>query len=293
MTLAPEDLQTPGFATPSGTQPVGVALDPDGASVWVMGTGNNTVLHVMPDGTAVTFQLATVGDLGIQLSVARDGTVWVPEKYRSAVVALAAGGSARECALPRKGSEAEATSVASDGSVWRSEAHGAAIARLTGSRYAEYATGVEGAEVLASSDGGAWFSVHGAPFLGRITANGEVQRIPIGGSGTALGLIQTADGAVWVADFGGDRVVRVGTDGSVSDWKTIAGAKPQSLAIGPGGSVWFTESGKNHLAVVRGSKVVDVFQTGDWPDHMVTTAVGWAWFTEYFQDRVGRVRLPG
>ena len=292
MTLAAEDLQTPGFATPTGTQPVGVALDPDGASVWVLGTGNNTVLHVMPDGTAVAYQLPVVGDLGIQLSVARDGTVWIPEKYRSAVVALAAGVSARECALPRKGSEAEATSVASDGSVWISEAHGTAIAHLTGSRFAEYPTGVEGAEVLASPDGGAWFSVHGAPFLGRITANGDVQRIPIGGSGTALGLIQTADGAVWVADFGGDRLVRVGTDGSVSDWKTIAGAKPQSPAVGPGGSVWFTESGKNHLAVVRGSKVVDVFQTGDWPDHMVTTADGWAWFTEYFQDRVGRVRLP-
>lgn len=293
MTLAAEDLQTPGFATPIGTQPVGVALDPDGASVWVLGTGNNTVLHVLPDGTAVALHLPAAGDLGIQLSVARDGTVWIPEKYRSAVVALTKGGSARECALPRKGSEAEATSIASDGSVWISEAHGAAIARLTGSRFVEYPIGVEGAEVLASSDGGAWFSVHGAPFLGRITPSGEVQRIPIGGSGTTLGLIQTPDGAVWVADFGGDRVVRAAADGSISEWETIAGAKPQSLAVGPGGSVWFTESGKNHLAVIRGSTVVDVFQTGDWPDHMVTTADGWAWFTEYFQDRVGRVRLPG
>lgn len=292
-TLAAEDLQTPGFATPTGTQPVGVALDTDGASVWVLGTGNNTVLHVTPDGTAATFQLPVAGDLGIQLSVARDGTVWVPEKYRSAVVALTTGGSARECALPHKGSEAEATSIANDGSVWISEAHGAAIAHLTGSHFVEYPIGVEGAEVIASSDGGAWFSVHGAPFLGRITPNGEVKRNPIGGSGTTLGLIQAPDGAVWIADFGGDRVVRTGADGSVAEWKTIAGAKPQSLAIGPGGAVWFTESGKNHLAVVRGSKVVDVFQTGDWPDHMVTTADGWAWFTEYFQDRVGRVRLPG
>lgn len=293
MTLAAEDLQTPGFKTPLGTQPVGVALDPDGASVWVLGTGNNSVLHVMPDGSAVAFQLPAAGDLGIQLSVARDGTVWVPEKYRSAIVALTAAGTARECALPRKGSEAVATSVANDGSVWISEAHGAAIARLTGTHFVEYPIGIAGAEVLASSDGGAWFSVNGAPILGHVTASGGVEKIPIGGSGVTLGLLQTSDAAVWVADFGGDRVVRVGADGSTSEWKTIAGAKPQSLAVGPGGTVWFTESGKNHLAVIRGAKVVDVFQTGDWPDHMVTTADGWAWFTEYFQDRVGRVRLPG
>ena len=292
ITLAPEDLQTPGFATPTGTQPVGIALDRDGASVWVLGTGSNSVLHVMPDGSAIAFQLPASGDLGFQLSVAKDGTVWVPEKYRNAVVALTPSGSARECTLPRKGSEAVATSVGSDGSIWISEAHGAAIARLTGSRFVEYPIRVAGAEVLASSDGSAWFSVNGAPVLGHVGPSGDVEEIPIGGSGVTLGLLQTSDAAVWVADFGGDRVVRAGVDGTISEWKTISGAKPQSLAVGPGGSVWFTESGKNHLAVVRGSKVVEVYQTGDWPDHMVTTADGWAWFTEYFQDRLGRVRLP-
>jgi streptogramin lyase len=52
-----------------------------------------------------------------------------------------------------------------------------------------------------------------------------------------------------------------------------------------------TESGTNHLAVVRGDQLAEVYRTGDWPDHMVITADGWAWFTEYFQDRIGRVRL--
>jgi virginiamycin B lyase len=290
-TLKEEDLQTPGLALPSGTQPVGIVVDRDGASVWVLGTGSDQVIHVAPDGTATTYQLPA-SNLGIQLSQAPDGTVWLPEKDRNAIAAIAPDGSARECRLPRKTSEIASTSAAADGSVWVSEDFGAAIAHLLGGRFVEYPIGVGGAEVLAASDGGAWFTVHGAPILGRITATGDVKRIPIGGSGATLGLMQTADGSVWVADFGGDRVLRVTPDGTVSEWKTTAGAKPQSLGLGPGGSIWFTESGKNKIATIRGSQVVDVYQTGDWPDHLAITADGWAWFTEYFQDRLGRVRLP-
>jgi len=289
-TLASEDLQTPGLALPSGTQPVGIAADRDGASVWVLGTGSDQVLHVMADGSATTYQLPR-SNLGLQLTQSLDGTVWVPEKDRDAIAALGADGSARECRLPRKNSGTAATSAAADGTVWVSEDHGAAIAHLVDGRFVEYPIGVPGAEVLTAPGGGAWFTVHGAPILGRITASGAVQRIPIGGSGTALGLLAAPDGAIWVADFGGDRIVRVTADGKISEWKTAAGAKPQSLAVGPGGGIWVTESGTNHLAVVRGDQLAEVYRTGDWPDHMVITADGWAWFTEYYQDRLGRVRV--
>jgi len=290
MTLAKDDLQTIGFALATGTQPVGLALDRDGSSVWILGTGSNRVLHVRPDGSATAYQLPA-SDLGLNLSQSQDSTVWIPEQYRDAVMALAPDGSARECRLPRKGSEPVATSTGADGSVWVSEAHGAAIARFAGRHFVEYPIGVAGAEVLASADGGAWFTVNGAPVLGHITASGDVERIPIGGSGVTLGLLATPGGAIWVADFGGDRIVRVTADRQVSEWKTAAGAKPQSIAVGPAGSIWVTESGTNHLAVVRGTHLVEVYRTGDWPDHMVITADGWAWFTEYYQDRVGRVRL--
>ena len=290
-TLAETDLQTPGLKLDLGTQPVGLALDRDGSSVWVLGTGLNTVLHVGSDGTATVYNLP-VSDLGLNLSVAQDGTAWVPEQFRDAIGAIAPDGSARECRLPRKASEPASTAVAADGTVWVTETHGNAIAKFAGGRFTEYPIGVAGAEVLPAQDGGAWFTVDGAPVLGRITAAGDEQKTPIGGSGTALGLLTTSDGAVWVADFGGDRVVRVAPGGTLTVWKTANGAKPQSLAVGPGGTVWLTESGSNRLAAVHGSQVVEMLTTGAWPDHLVTTADGWAWFTEYYQDRLGRVRLP-
>ena len=293
--LTPSDSPTAGFGLPSGTEPVGIVLDKDGASVWVLGTGFDQVIHVADTGQATTFQLQKSG-LGIQLSQGPDGTVWVPEQYRDAVAGIAADGSVKECSLPGKNREPVSTSAAADGSVWVAEARGGAIAHLVDGRFTEYpigVAGVKGAEVLADPDGGAWFTVMGPPVLGHVSAQGGVERIPIGASGTALGVLETPDGAVWVADFGGDRLVRLARDRTQLVWNAPSGAKPQSLALGPAGVVWVTESGADMLARVEGSALEQMVKTGKWPDHMVVTADGWAWFTEYYGDRVGRVRLPG
>jgi streptogramin lyase len=283
---------TPGFALRPETKPVGIAIDNDGSSAWVLGTGLSHVVHVMPDGKAVEYALP-MSELGLKASQAADGTVWVPEQYRDAVAAIAPDGTVKECKVPHGSSEPVATAIGADGSVWISA--GPAVDRLVAGRFTIYPLGIAGAsaaEVIADPAGGAWFTVHGAPVLGRVTPGGEVQRIPIGGSGTNLGLLLAPDGAVWVADFGGDRVVRVAPDGSATELKVTPGAKPQSLAQGPGGVLWLTESGADRVGRISGGTVVEAIKTGRWPDHMAVTADGWAWFTEYYPDRIGRVRLP-
>ena len=290
--LQPADSPTPGFALSAGTKPVGIIVDRDGSSAWVLGTGTDRVVHVMPDGGATAYPLPT-SELGLQLSQAADGTVWVPEQYRDAVVAIAADGSVRECKLPARSHQATATAAGGDESVW--VAAGQAIDRFADGRSTAYPIGVPGAqaaEVIADAAGGAWFTMNGDPELGHVTAAGMVSRRPIGGSGTNLGLLAAPDGAVWVADFGGDRVVRVSSDGAVTAFAAAAGAKPQSFGLGPGGVVWVTESGIDRIGRVRGGGVDAAIPTGQWPDHMAVTPDGWAWFTEYYGDRLGRVRLP-
>jgi virginiamycin B lyase len=284
---------TPGFDLISGSHPVGVALDADGASVWVLNQGTDRVTRISPTGTAADYLLPPSG-LGLQLSRGPDGTMWVPEGYRHAVAAIAPDGTVRECALPRKDIEPSATSVAPDGTVWVNEGKGGAIARLSGGAFTEYRFGVEGvngAEILAAPDGGAWFTVWGAPFLGHIGSNGAMERIPIPGSGTALGLAIAPDGAVWLADFGGDRLVRVGSDRVVTALKASVGAKPQGIAFAPDGGLWFTQSGVDSLAMVRDGGIARLHRTGPWPDHLAITGDGWAWFSEYNQSRIGRLKL--
>jgi virginiamycin B lyase len=294
-TLDSSDSPTAGFTLPGGANPVGIVLDKDGTSVWLLATGLDQVIHVTDAGEATEFQLPKSG-LGIQLSQAGDGTVWVPEHDRNAIAGIAPDGSAQECTLPGTSREPQSTSAAADGSVWVAEEHGGAIAHLVDGRFTEYPIGlpgVRGAEVQAGEGGEAWFSVMGAPILGHISPTGDVERIQIGGSGTCLGLLATRDGAVWVADFSGDRLVRVAKERSQLVWTTPDGAKPQSLALGPAGVVWVTESGIDTLARVEGSALEQKVKTGRWPDHLVITPDGWAWFTEYYGNRVGRIRLPG
>src|SRR5215831_10891796 len=215
--LTVTDTPTAGFSLPINAQPVGIVRDRDGVSVWLLATGLDRVIHVDASGMATSYQLPRSG-LGIQLSQGSDGTVWVPEQFRDAVVSIAPDGSAQECTLPRKNSEPMATSVGSDGSVWVSEGRGEAVARLDQGHFTEYPIGppaAKGAEVLAGSDGGAWFSVMGAQELGHITKDGKIDRISLGGSTSYLGLLETPDGAVWVADFDGDRIVRLAKDRSM------------------------------------------------------------------------------
>jgi len=293
--LAASTAPTTGFELRGGTQPVGIIADRDGSSVWLLGTGGDTVVHVTASGAATAYTLPHSG-LGIQMAQAPDGTVWVPEQYRDAVASIAPDGAARECKLPGTAREPQSTAVAADGSVWVSEGRGGAIAHLADGRFTEYPIGIagaQGAEVLVSRRGGAWFTTFHAPVLGHITDRGAITTVQIGGSGTNLGVLEATDGAVYVADFDGDRVVRVGADGhTVSEWKTQTRSSPQGLALGPGGVLWLTESRADKIARIRGGKLQDVYQTGRWPDHIAITADGFAWFTEYYQDRLGRVKLP-
>jgi virginiamycin B lyase len=294
-TLSTSTEPTSGFDLRAGTQPVGIIADRDGSSVWLLGTGSDSVIHVTAVGAATAYKLPQSG-LGIQMSQAADGTVWVPEQHRDAIASIAPDGTVRECKLPGTSREPQATAIAADGSVWVSEGRGGAIAHLVGDRFMEFPIGIagaQGAEVLVSRKGGAWFTTFHAPVLGHITDEGQIATVPIGGSGTNLGVLEASDGSVYVADFDGDRVVRVGADGhTVTEWKTANRASPQGLALAAGGVLWLTESRANKIARIRGGKLQEVYQTGQWPDHIAITADGFGWFTEYYQDRLGRLKLP-
>jgi hypothetical protein len=57
---------TTGFDLRGGTQPVGIIADRDGSSVWLLGTGGDTVMHVTASGAASAYALPHSG-LGIQI----------------------------------------------------------------------------------------------------------------------------------------------------------------------------------------------------------------------------------
>src|SRR4051794_23838862 len=65
--LASSTEPTSGFDLRAGTQPVGIIADRDGSSVWMLGTGSDSVIHVTAAGAATAYKLPQSG-LGIQMS---------------------------------------------------------------------------------------------------------------------------------------------------------------------------------------------------------------------------------
>jgi len=64
------------------------------------------------------------------------------------------------------------------------------------------------------------------------------QKLPVPGT-DPFGIVFAPDGAYWSAEGNGDRLLRITTNGQVSDLKGFAaGSRPTQLATGPGGTLW-------------------------------------------------------
>jgi len=64
------------------------------------------------------------------------------------------------------------------------------------------------------------------------------QKVQVAGT-DPFGIVFGQDGAYWSAEGNGDRLLRLTTDGQVSDLKGFAaGSRPTQIATGPGGTLW-------------------------------------------------------
>jgi virginiamycin B lyase len=280
----------PGYALPAGAKPVGIAAV--GSEIWATESGRGRVARLSANGTLTEYKLPDPR-LGFNLAVGPDGRVWTAESYRSAVVGVAADGSVTECSLP-KGVDVEGVAVDKDGTLWVTESAAGAVVRLrpgvgfevfkmprSGSQPTEFAPAADGFYVTEFA----------ADSLAHVSAAGQITEIPLGTSGTkSIGAITTPDGAVWVAEFGADRLARVvGT--TVDSIPLPAGSKPQSFVLAGNGRLLVTDSGGSRIDSVDIStkQVTTAATTGAWPDHITMAPDGSIWFTEYNNDRIARL----
>src|SRR5262249_15166178 len=56
-----------------------------------------------------------------------------------------------------------------------------------------------------------------------------------------LGITAGPDGAIWFTERQADKVARMSTDGSLTEWDLTPGAFPNRIVAGPDGAIWFTE----------------------------------------------------
>jgi streptogramin lyase len=100
------------------------------------------------------------------------------------------------------------------------------------------------------------------------------------------GIAVGPDNALWYVENGANKIGRITTGGSISEFSTgmTSGAMAQSIASGPDGRLWFTESGLGKVASITTSGTIAEYLTPsgntDSPYGIVAGPDGNMWFTE-------------
>ena len=257
-----------GFITPTGAitefdlptdvgGPMRMAVGPD-RNLWITtivpGPHQDWILRMSPKGAVTRFQV-TGRPEGI--TAGPDGNLWFTEVAADRIGRMTPGGVLTEFRLPGTDRAPRGIVTGPDGNLWFVESHfnHSAIGRITTKgAVTEYSLGgsstdqLQPTEIVAAPDGNLWFNqTHpSAPQgeVGRITTSGAVTIFPFPAGGRPLGMAVGVDGNVWVADGGGNAVVRVSPSGVMRPFALPRrDSQPSEITEGKNGRMWFTEGG--------------------------------------------------
>src|SRR3954470_20389799 len=161
------------------------------------------------------------------------------------------------------GATPAAIAAGPDGNLWFTESD--RVGRITPAGVVtEFSTGITPgaglAGIAAGPDGNLWFTE--SDRVGRITPAGVVTEFSTGitpGAGLA-GIAAGPDGNLWFTEHAANRVARITPLGVVTEFATgitqdtvvqgpyfhliTPGARPDGIAAGPDGNLWFTETNR-------------------------------------------------
>jgi peptide/nickel transport system substrate-binding protein len=234
-----------------GSDPVAVAVTPDGSSVWVANSGDGTVSRVSPENNQVVGSPVRVG-AGPSALVATNNAVWVANTLNASVSRISLP-SENAKTIP-VGSE-PAGIAAGDGSIWVANEGDGTVDQLSQSDGSEIQSiGVgKGPTGVAFGNGAAWVANSIAGSLSRIDAQtNNVTTIPVGAGPYDVAV---GPGGVWVSDEYGNAIAQVDPVKLTVSQTTKTSSAPLGLALA-GDRLWVAADG-NGAAAHRGG-VLDV-----------------------------------
>lgn len=230
------------------------------------------------------------------------------------VVAPAAHAATAEYPLPSAERFPIGIAAGPDGAVWAavrssSDAGADRIARVSAAgAVTEYVlpAASDPAGIALGPDGALWFAETGAGSIGRIATGGEVTHhaLPTAGA-KPLEIAPGPDGALWFTESahvaGGNRVGRIATDGTVTEFCVLCGPESvelglHSIAAGADGALWFTMKTAGRVGRITPAGVVSQFDLptpAAEPAGIAAGPDGNVWFTERAGNRVGRITPEG
>ncbi len=249
-----------------------ITVGPDSA-IWVTNPINGQISRVTAAGAVSSFQVAhctppeACGLAGI--TAGPDGALWFTNITNSTISRITtAGVVTAEYRVPGLGSPWSIT-PGPDGALWfcAQSNHGNQIGRITTSgAFTMYPVpypakpSSEPQSITTGPDGALWFSENN--FVGRITTAGAFTIYPVTLAGTdshLAGITTGPDGALW---FGaGQAIGRITTAGAISYFPVPSNVQisVQSIASGPQGELWFTETAGADLYSITTSGTVSSY----------------------------------
>jgi virginiamycin B lyase len=131
-----------------------------------------------------------------------------------------------------------------DGNLWFTEsAARGRIGRITpAGQITEFTAGLtanaQPTGITAGPDGAMWFTERTGARIGRIAADGVITEFALPAGSQPAGIVSGPGGDLWYADRSG-RIGRITTAGAVTTYP-VAGSRPEEVALGSDGNVWFT-----------------------------------------------------
>src|SRR5262249_14998606 len=99
------------------------------------------------------------------------------------------------------------------------------------------ADGGSAQDIATGPDGSLWYTLPDTNAIGHVPSL-FFNRLDVP-NGAPLGIAHGPDDSIWIADAGGNRVSRIGANGSLVQ-NELQGGTPTGIAVAADGSAWFT-----------------------------------------------------
>jgi virginiamycin B lyase len=117
------------------------------------------------------------------------------------------------------------------------------------------------------------------------TANANLSQITAG-----------PDGALWFTETNGDKIGRITTAGSVTEYPLTTSSGPWGITAGPDGALWFTEQGTDKIGRITTAGAVTEYpipSAGAGLEGITAGRDGARWFAEGGTHKIGRITTAG
>lgn len=193
-----------------------------------------------------------------------------------------------------KGTGPIAITKGSDGNLWFAMASpGSQVGKITPSGTVSYfmlSKGMfNGRDIAAGPDGNLWFtSTEGN--VGKITTTGTFTAYA--SSGQPTGIASGPDGNVWFTQNTGNKIVKITTSGTMTEYSLPAATNPWGIVSGPDEKLWFTASGK--IGKITTTGTITEYSVGGGEIKGITEGPdGLLWFANYGGDKIGKITTGG